>query len=227
MTSTLIVTAYNRQESLIRCLESVKTCNLTDVHVFVSHDSRGPKLDTLDFRCIEQQGCIKSGDNIYRALQLAQNSELVMFIEDDYVVEPEFVDWHREIHKQFSPFISCADVAYVKPSNDPRDIMLSHSRCHVRAGCMSGSSVRKLLNESPWLNHFEEVVQKYLIKNKLLAVQAVMPRAHDTGAAGVNMSARVSEFSFKNPITPDIFNVAADFRGRWKQDYEAQVVWGL
>ena len=227
MTSTLIITAYNRQESLIQCLESIKTCNLADVDVFVSHDSRGPKMDTLGFRCVEQEHCVNSGDNIYHALQLAQDSDLVMFIEDDYVVEPGFVDWHREIHKQFSPFISCADVAYVKPSNDPSDIMLSHSRCHVRAGCMSGASIRELLLIEPWLGHFEEIVQKHLIKNKLLAVQAVMPRAHDTGAAGVNMSTRTTEFSFKNPITPDAFHVSADFRGRWQQDYEAQLRWGL
>jgi hypothetical protein len=227
MTDSLIVTAYNRPESLRRCLDSIRVCNLKDVDVFVSHDARGPKMDTAEFRCIEQQECVQPEDNIHLALQLAQDSELIMFVEDDFVVEPGFVDWHREIHKQFAPHISCADNSYLKNSDDPSDIMLSHSHCHVHAGAMSGASIQKLLDEESWSCHFEGVTQKYLIKNKLLAIHALMPRAHDTGVAGINIAEHKTNFILQNPITPSTFRVAIDRRDKWERDYKAQEQWGF
>jgi hypothetical protein len=228
---SLIITIYDRPESALRCLRSIATCNLRDVRVIVSEDIR-PRSNVvemaqaiaearsfLSFEHHQVMG-VNTWDNIRHALSAASDARLVMFVEDDYIVEPGFVDWHRAVHRQFHPLISNADVAYTPRSQNPAEVAISNSHCMVHAGAISGETARTILSVA-WDKHFEEVIQNRLIEHRELAVLAMMPRAHDTGMAGVNLGRMERTVELRNPPTLETFLVGRDLTSRWEKDFQS------
>jgi hypothetical protein len=225
MSETLIVTVYNRPQAMSNCLWSVSTCDLTGVEVLVSEDTRGGLVFVPHgFKHVKIAGR-NSWDNIRHALTLAQDSDLIYFVEDDYVVEPGFISFCRAAYKQFQPLIVNADNAYASLSDEPKKVGVSHSHCMIHAGCISGEDARRLL-AFEWTRHFEEIVQNDLIQHQRLSVFPLMPRAYDTGIAGVNLAARSHDVVLKNPPTPKQFEIGCDLRHLWQRDYDAQAKWG-
>jgi hypothetical protein len=237
MNETLIVTCFNRPQALYRCLRSIGNCDLPNVQVVVSEDvkPRPPQVEImmklaitaareyLDFEHVQRFDSITNWDNIHRALDEAKDSDLIYFVEDDYVVEPTFVEWHRKVQEQFQPFASFAETLQFK-SEDPAGVVATYSNASVRAGCMSSKSLRTLLDQR-WTRHFEEVLHNHIIYHRELVIFPTLARAHDTGEAGVNLGARDVKVTFTNPPTPDTLHVAVDLREAWPQAYQAQAQW--
>lgn len=242
--NVLIVPCFNRPDSTLRCLRSIASCDLSNTRVVVSEDGRQDRrrpeaiaaklLEIIDeareflkFEHVVRRDCVNTWDNIHRSLLEVNDSEFIYFMEDDFLVEPGFISWHQQAQKEFQPFISCADTVLVSYRNqNPAEVVVSHSYCTIRAGCMRHENLKEILTR-PWNRHFEEVAQNYLIQNKLLAVFPTMPRAHDTGAAGVNQAAMERTVEFQNPPTPEELLIGVDLRNRWDAHYAAQTTYGF
>ena len=250
MMDLLIVTTYNRPECLAVCLEHIARTGLYNTDVLVSEDARSrPKhieieteevLRRFDFPSIRRTDCRQTWDNIYQCLHAASNRELVYAIEDDQIVESDFIRFHQKVQSQFSPFISCGE-SWCTPTTES-EIGFSHSDSLVRACCMSGKNLRRILNtEQKYNQHFEVLAQNYLIKNKLLSIFPTTPRSYDLNVRGANLgefqpSGTLDEKivqirgripQLRHPKTPDIFVIGCDRRDRWQKAYQAQEQWGF
>ena len=253
MRDVVIVTAFNRPEMLGLCLEHLAVCDLRDTHVIVSEDARSrssqivAEMDKVicrfhklfDFEHIRRLGCQTACDNTWGALRDAQNYEFIYTVEDDSIVESDFITWHQRAQIQFHPFVSCADNYWVKSSTNANEVGLSHSDFATRACCMSQKTLQTILKR-PTEKHFEEVLQGYLIEYKQTMVFPTMPRSHNIEVAGTNLGifrptgtldekiAQVRNLiQLKHPRTTADFMVGADRRNRWEKAYEAQAPWGF
>jgi hypothetical protein len=155
----------------------------------------------------------------------AARGTLIMFLEEDYVVEPGFIEWHRQVHRRLSPFISCADNPYPKgTSNNPAEVILTRSKFSSHAGAITRYNLDTLL-ASTWTRYFEEEAHNHIIRHRLLTVMPGMPRAYDTGVAGMNQPGKDLIVELKNPPTPEHFE-EIDWQWKWHKDYAAQRKWG-
>ena len=246
----LIVTTYNRPESLALCLEHIAKTDLRDTDVMVSEDARPRSrhieveveevLRRYDFPHIQRYGCIQTWDNIYQCLHAACDREFVYAIEDDQIMEPDFIRFHQQAQVQFKPFISCGE-SWCAPTTES-EVGLSHSDSLIRACCMSGENLRSILNsEQEYNQHFEELVQKRLIKDRLTAVFPTIPRSYDMDVKGVNLGEfqpsgtldeKIAQLRahipvLRNPRTSNQLVVGCDRRPRWQRAYDAQAQWGF
>lgn len=247
--NTLIITAYNRAASLLLCLQSLSACDLSDVRVVVSEDCRNrpPQVVAqmqeavrrarilLDFEHVQRQGCRAFHDNIWGALHEA-SGDFIYVVEDDSIVESDFIRWHQQSQAQFQPFISCADTRWAGRANE---VVLSHSDSTVRACCISQETLRTVLSQ-PQEKHFEEVLQCCLIQHKKTAVLPLVPRAHNIDVVGTNLGAfkpvgtldeQVAQlrglFTLSHSYTSGELVIGVDRRDRWQKAFDAQKKWGF
>lgn len=253
MRDVVIVTAFNRAEMLLLCLEHLSGCDLRDTHVIVSEDSRPRPLKIvaemdeairrscklLDFERIRRFGCQNICDNTWGSLREAQDYEFIYTVEDDTMVESDFITWHQRVQSHFQPFVSCADNYWAKQSTNANEVGLSHSDFATRACCLSQKTLRTILTRS-LEKHFEEVLQGYLIEHKQTMVFPTMSRAHNIDVAGTNIGSfrptgtldeKITQVRrlvrLERPSTLDAFVVGVDRRNRWEKAYKAQSQWGF
>ena len=233
-TDTLIITIYNRPEATLRCLRSVATNDLSGVQVILA-DAPGERpgmkealreaSEILPFHHVKFHTTL--GQCQRMAFEAAvRMSNLILYLEDDYVVEPGFIDWHRQVHRRLSPFISCADNDYRSTQDsDPSGVVLTRSKFSGHAGAIINYNLERLLNETWGDRNFEELAHNYIIRHKLMTVFPTVPRAHDTGEPGMNQPKKDIKVEFKNPPTPSHFT-ETDWTYKWRKDYAAQKKWG-
>jgi hypothetical protein len=232
-------------------LEHIARTDLRNTEVIVSEDAR-PRPDRIEteikevlrrfnFPYIQRHNCKQNWDNIYRCLHDASSREFIYAIEDDQIVEPDFIRWHQQAQAQFEPFISCGESWSFPPSDNPAEVGLSHSDSLIRGCCMSGKNLRNILNQGhEYHQHFEELAQKRLIKEKLLSIFPTMPRSHDLNVAGVNLGEfkplgtldeKIAQLRdrvrLRNPRTQGELVIGCDRRDRWEKAYVAQSKWGF
>jgi hypothetical protein len=253
MKDVVIVTAFNRAEMLLLCLEHLAACDLRNTQVIVSEDARSRPSQIvadmnevicrsrkfLDFEYVRRLGCQTANDNIWGALCESQNYEFVYTIEDDSIVESDFITWHQRAQAQFHPFVSCADNYWATPSVNANEVGLSHSDFATRACCMSQETLQTILKRS-MEKPFEEVLQGYLIEYEKAMVFPTMPRSHNIEVAGTNLgnfyptgtlNEKIAQIRnlirLEHPRTADDFVVGVDRTNRWEKAYKAQSQWGF
>ncbi len=263
MKDIVIISVYNRAEMLKLCLEHLSRCpDINDKEVWVYEDQVGNKSSEIQ----NEIECVISGisptfknfwhikhaahdgpawDNIFEALHRANDLKpnFIHFLEDDVMVTQDYFRWTEQAHRQFQPFITNGDNPWKSMSNDPLAVILSHSECHVHAGCISSENLKKVLNESRrYPRHWEEILQNYIIKNKQLIVSPSIPRAFDCGYYGENKPSKmlagnltekiqevhkqISGQYRETPVWEGDFVISDDRRHLWDEAYKAQSKYG-
>ena len=258
----VLLPTFNRAELLQVCLEHLGRCEGIENHeVWVSEDQVGGKskiiqqeidevleraTDFLNFKHIRQpKHSGPSWVNIFRCLHEAHetNCRYIYMLEDDIVVSPDFFRWSHQAHEQFRPFVTCANNDWTLASSDPLAVCLSHSDFEPWAACIARENLKRVLRaDGVYERHAEEVIQNFIIKEKLDVVFPLMPRAQNIGRShGTNQEVQTipGDLATKTQVVRSVirltdpgawsgaFTVVADHRERWERAYAAQSVWGF
>lgn len=216
MKDILIVPAKN-PSTLLACLQSVSKCDLRDIRVVVVEDTNPrPRAvevgiaralmkatSHLHFHHEKLRGST-SWHSMRHALNIARDGELVFFVEDDYLVEPGFIEWNRVAHKLFFPFVSSAVTPLPFTTMDPSEVGIANN-APVHAGAMSARNVQLLLKQT-WTQPWDAVAQTHFAQHKKLSVFPTFPRAFKADTNPV----------MQNPTTPQMLAVGPDFRDSHK-----------